>query len=186
MVTYCLATTDDEIRGILALQQQNLARHLTTEQILSQGFVTVEHDFPLLQRMNDTEGSIIAKDDNKVIGYCLAMIPEFRNDIPILEPMFDTMDHLQFKGKSLGEYTYIVSGQVCIADGYRGLGIFDKMYQTYQKYYAPKYDFILTEISERNQRSLKAHLRVGFEMLHRYFSPDGEEWVIVLWEWGGE
>ena len=56
------------------------------------------------------------------------------------------------------------------------------MYQHYRNIYAPKYELILTEIATRNQRSIRAHYRVGFETLVR-FKTDKEEWEIVIWDW---
>jgi hypothetical protein len=34
-----------------------------------------------------------------------------------------------------------------------------------------------------NQRSLHAHLKVGFQVALQYRSPDDEQWEIVTWDW---
>jgi RimJ/RimL family protein N-acetyltransferase len=44
------------------------------------------------------------------------------------------------------------------------------------------YDFVLTEIATRNTRSIRAHEKVGFQLLHR-FSDEKEQWDIVVWDW---
>jgi len=41
------------------------------------------------------------------------------------------------------------------------------------------FDYIITEISTRNHRSIRAHEKVGFETIKEYES-DGKEWKIVL------
>jgi hypothetical protein len=46
-----------------------------------------------------------------------------------------------------------------------------------------KYTFAVTEIASSNLRSLSAHRRVGFQTIHEYKAPDGENWCIVLLEW---
>jgi RimJ/RimL family protein N-acetyltransferase len=44
------------------------------------------------------------------------------------------------------------------------------------------YDFVITEIATRNTRSIRAHEKVGFQLLHR-FKDDKEEWDVVIWDW---
>lgn len=46
-----------------------------------------------------------------------------------------------------------------------------------------KYDFAITEIHKSNIRSIKAHARIGFELIHSYKDPNGDEWDIVIWDW---
>lgn len=182
MLTITSAQTDQELKEIIALQTINLPKNISTEEAKNQGFVTVVHDFDMLKKMNDDEAHIIAKLDGKVVGYCLAMTKKFKADIPILVPMFDKMDEQTYKGKFIRDYNYITCGQVCVAKVVRGKGVFDQLYQHYRDVYAPRYNLVLTEIATRNQRSIRAHYRVGFETLLRY-RPDEQEWEIVIWDW---
>jgi hypothetical protein len=183
MLTVGKVETEDDLHGILSLQRKNLPHSISSEELESQGFVTVVHTLDILRKMNLEEPSIIAKDANKVVGYCLAMTKNFKNDIPVLIPMFEQMDGLDFGGQKIADYHYIVSGQVCVDKEYRGQQLLDLMYQKYQSEYAHKYDLILTEISQRNTRSLKVHLRIGFQVLKTFTAEDGEVWDIVIWDW---
>lgn len=183
MITYTAATTDNDLEQILALQKQNLAAGLTAEQIASQGFVTVSHSFNDLHKMNDIEAHVIAKDGSRVVAYLLAMTARSRFDIPVLLPMFEMFEQVEYHHKKIADYRYIVVGQVCVAEGYRGKGILDACYATYRNHYKDKYEFAITEIATRNQRSINAHKRVGFETIHEYVAPNAEEWSIVLWKW---
>ena len=176
------AQTDQDLSEIIALQKVNLPKNISPEEAQSQGFVTVVHDFETLKKMNEDEAHIIAKLDGRVVGYCLAMTKNFKADIPVLIPMFDKMDEQHYKGKFIRDYNYIVCGQVCVAKAVRGQGVFDRMYRYYRAVHATKYDLILTEIATRNQRSIRAHYRVGFEALLR-FATDSEDWEIVVWDW---
>ncbi len=152
----------------------------------SQGFVTVEHSFDIMKTMNEAAPSIIATSDNVVVGYNLAMLRQFRNLIPVLVPMFDMIDELEYHGKKLKDINYIVCGQVCVAESQRGKGVFQGMYQYYRHIYSSDYEVIITEIASLNHRSLRAHAKVGFATLHTYRAPDGVDWDIVLWEWQKE
>ncbi|EMR01862.1 GNAT family N-acetyltransferase [Cesiribacter andamanensis] len=183
MIRYQLARTRQELQQVLALQQQNLPSVLPDDALASQGFVTVAHPLPLLQQMNAAAPAILAKEGQQLAGYCLAMTRAFRNDIPVLIPMFEVIDGLQLQGRALKEVNYLVCGQICVAEGYRGQGIFDGLYQQLRQHYAQQYPLLLTEIAARNPRSLRAHQRLGFTTFHTYQAPDGEVWELVAWQW---
>jgi hypothetical protein len=71
-------------------------------------------------------------------------------------------------------------GQICIKEGYRGVGIFDGLYRTMAERYGDRFDFTVTEVAARNTRSLKAHARVGFQTLHVYPDPTtGDDWHVI-------
>jgi GNAT superfamily N-acetyltransferase len=171
-----------DVHQILELQAANLASALTPDTIASQGFVTVRHEIDVLVRMNEAAPAIIAKDGDRVVGYALVMPRAFASHVPILQPLFDTLDALSWRGVSLQDQArWFVMGQICIADGYRGRGIFDGLYRTMADAYRDRYDFTVTEVAARNTRSLRAHARAGFRTLHRYADATaGEEWEIIV------
>lgn len=183
MIQYTLTTKDDDLIGILHLQQQNLAAALPENERQSQGFVTVVHRLSDLQRMNKTEKHIIAKENDTVVAYLLAMTKEAKEDIPVLRPMFALFEKLLFAGRLLELYRYMVVGQVCVAKAYRSKGVLAACYDFYKNSFQTKYDFAVTEIDATNTRSLAAHRRIGFTEIHRYTAPDEKVWVIVLWDW---
>ena len=183
MINYTTSNTTKDLTGIIALQKANLAQHLTLEEIKTQGFVTVHHSFEQLKRLNDHEKHIIAKDNENVVGYVLAMTKKSKFDLPVLIPLFDTFEIILYKNKIMADYNYMVAGQVCIHKEYRGRGIVDNCYTAYKKKYEDKYDFVITEIAATNLRSLHAHKRIGFTEIHTYTAPDNQDWIIVLWDW---
>ena len=183
MINYKTASTQKELEGILLLQKENLAYGLTEEELKSQGFVTVNHNYAQLQKLNDIENHIIAIDDEKVIGYVLAMTQQSKFELPILIPMFDIFSTIMYENKIITDHNFIVVGQVCISKNYRGKSIFKRCYQEYKNYYQTKYDFAITEIASTNLRSLSAHKKIGFDVIHTYESPDKTVWIIVLWDW---
>ncbi len=183
-IVYKAAENDQELRQILALQQINLPKNISQEESKDQGFVTVEHNFPLLSSMNQSAPQIIASAEGKVVGYALVMLESFSTKIPVLIPMFKMLSTLSYQGKSFEEYRFYVMGQVCVDKGYRGRGLFDGMYQEQRRQLSGEYDFVVTEVATRNTRSMRAHERVGFETIHIYTDADhGEEWAIILWNW---
>ena len=184
MIEYTTSKTKDELSGILDLQKANLSNVLTKDEIITQGFVTVDHSYDQLKNLNDIENHIIAKDNDKVIAYLLAMTQQSRFDLPILIPMFERFEKILFRNKLISDYNYIVVGQVCVEKSYRGKGILDNCYAAYKNQFASKFDFAITEIASTNLRSLNAHKRIGFIEIDTYNSNDKTEWCIVLWDWG--
>lgn len=182
MLKICMAESESDLQGILELQQKNLPQNLSPEEKSEQGFVRVVHNLELLGLLNSIEPHIIAKDDNKVAAYFLAMTKKSRNDVPMLVPMFQQFDKLTYKGKNVSEYNYMVVGQVCIGKNYRGIGLFSSCFEAYKDTFEKKYDFAITEISISNPRSIKAHQKAGFEIIHT-FKDEYETWVIVVCDW---
>ena len=182
---YQFSTSIDvsDLEAILQLQQINLEANNTPEEIASQGFVTVQHDFDLLESMSNSAPPIIAKYQEAVVGYALVMLQKFKAQIPVLFPMFEMIDQLNPNGQSLKDSRYFVMGQICIAKLHRSKGLFDGLYQQMKKHYQTDFDYVITEVATRNQRSLQAHFRVGFKTIKSYTSPDGESWELILWDW---
>ncbi|MEO5564515.1 MAG: GNAT family N-acetyltransferase [Chitinophagaceae bacterium] len=177
-----IVTAKQELQQILALQQTNLKKNISEEEMKEQGFVTLEHDLETLEQMHNLAPSIIIKDDEKVVAYALSMLQECRQLIPDLEPMFAAFDTMTWNNKPLNSYRFYVMGQVCIDKAYRGRGLFTELYQHHKKVYQPGYDLLITDISEHNQRSLRAHEKVGFKTIHTYLY-ELDEWFVVGWDW---
>ncbi|HTE29935.1 MAG TPA: GNAT family N-acetyltransferase [Chryseolinea sp.] len=180
---YTTARRESDLHGILELQGRNLVTNLSAEDILGEGFVTVRHSLDDLQKMNAIEQHVIARDNDIVIAYLLAMTSASRNDIPVLVPMFEIFESIQYDGQPLAAFNFIVVGQVCVDKAYRGQGVFDTCYQFYRTAFQKKYQFAVTEIVASNHRSQRAHERVGFKTIHQYIAPDKEVWNIVLLDW---
>lgn len=176
------AETELDLVGILDLQRENLLQNISEEEKNEQGFVRVEHNLELLSKLNSIEQHLIAKEGDQVVAYVLAMTKASRADVPMLVPMFEQFDKIQFKNRPIKDYNYITVGQVCIGKTHRGQGLFSQCYQAYKSFFASKYDFAITEISLSNLRSLKAHQKMGFETIHQ-FKDEFETWAIVLWDW---
>lgn len=162
-----------ELKQILALQRENLPNALLKEEMEKEGFVTIAHTFDLLNAMNKVSRHIIAKENDRVVGYVLCMHPKFGNKIDILKPMFKEIDTVLS-----GDEKYMVMGQVCIDKAYRKIGLFHKLYMKMQDITKPDYNFIITEVDASNKRSLNAHLAIGFVELKTY-SSNGRIWHLI-------
>ena len=175
-ISYSRSVNDQELLKVLEIQRKNVKSVLSGEETRSDGFVTVIHDLELLRKMHRHCPHILAKNGNEVLGYALAMVPELRHDIPLLAPLFKEMDAL------LPGSNYLVMGQICIDKPFRGKGLFSGMYNFYREQLKEDYECLVTEVSGENQRSLQAHLHVGFEILHMRVEH-GTTWYMLIWNW---
>ena len=175
-ITYKRAVSENELYQILSLQKINAATNVSPIEKQKEGFVTVSHTYEILKQMNDACAHIIAKDGDLVVGYALVMLKEFRDEISILSAMFETATEL------LGDKKYVAMGQVCISKEYRKQGIFRGMYTFFREELQKEFDCLLTEVATDNDRSLNAHLSIGFEVLKTQES-DGVSWELICWDW---
>ena len=144
--------------------------------------MTVKHTYEMLEKMNSKARQVVAKVNNEVIAYALVMLKEFKDLIPILIPMFETFEKVEYKGKKLNELNYYVMGQICVRDDFKRKGIFKKLYKKHKEEYSKYYEYCLTEVSSNNIPSMIAHQKIGFKTIYT-FTDNTDEWNILLWEW---
>lgn len=179
------AEKEKHFKGILELQELNAPVNLSEMEIDKEGFVTVKHSPVLLEKMAVLAPQIIALMKGEIVGYVLSMHMNLRNELPVLKPMFDLFEKIDFKGRSLTSYAIIIGGQTCIAKACRGSGLLKKLYDRMKQELHTDYDLCVTEIAVSNIRSMKAHERVGFETIHTY-CDDTQLWSIVVWDWNNK
>jgi predicted GNAT family N-acyltransferase len=131
--------------------------------------------------MNNAAPHVIAKQQDKVTGYALVMLPSFAGRIPVLYSLFERLNGICYNGKKLSEYKYYVMGQVCVAEEARGTGVFDKLYEKHKELYSGSFELCVTEVSLKNHRSARAHERIGFKSIHRY-KDNTDDWDIIAWD----
>lgn len=180
MISYHRVTNDAELHEILQLQRLNIAQVLTSSEIEKEGFVTVQHNFDILKKMNSVCAHCIAKVNDNVVGYALCMDKRFKNDIEVLRSMFKEIDNsLVHQPK---KYTnYIAMGQICINKDYRKKGIFRGLYNFMKEELKNEFNCVITEVDTKNVRSSNAHKSAGFKLLKTYFSDD-KTWELILLE----
>jgi L-amino acid N-acyltransferase YncA len=182
MVSIKLAQEVSELEGILALQRRNLKRCLSESEAEEQGFLIAEYDLVYLQQMQAQRPSVVAVDDGRVVGYALVVTQEVRKGLPFISDLFDEIDRISYRGALLAGTDYVVVGQLCVDKDYRGQGLVDRLYGCFRASLDDRYHCGVTDIARANRRSLKAHQKVGFEVIHA-IEYEGLTWDVVLWDW---
>lgn len=177
-----IVTTEDELEQIVQLSKQNKKENISTAERNEQGFISWDYSLELLKQMHELHPNIIAKDGDRVVGYAMVALKDARHFHPELEQMISFVDEVFYNGKALRNYKYYVMGQVCIDKEYRGKNVFAMLYQKHKELFQDSYDFVETEISTSNHRSMRAHEKVGFKTIHTYRDVK-DEWNVVVWNW---
>ena len=183
MITVTTAQTREMLQQILDLQEKNLASRLTPAEAAEQGFVTVKHDLALLDLIRGPFRHVVVLEDGALVGYALVMLKEFRSAVPVLVPMFEQMNRLSVGGRRLSETRYFVMGQICVDKQHRGKGVFRVMYEELKRRMSNAFELVVTEVSTRNVRSLRAHFKIGFQRVAQFESPEGGSWEVISWDW---
>lgn len=178
-----IAADRDDIDGILSLQKENIKSSDDTDRDWSDGFVTLRHNPEILQQMMEQSPQIVALHQGQVVGYSLTMLPETAGIFPILDPMIRAFGEINLSGKQLTEIPFIIGGQCCIDQRFRGRNLLDLLYRRAKEELKDHYDYCVTEIDRNNPRSLQAHLKIGFEKIHTYTTRT-RIWDVVAQKWG--
>lgn len=182
MINITTVSGQSDLAGILDLQRRNLKKYLTEEEAASEGFLIAEFSMDYLKKMNDAHPSVVAKIDNQVVGYALIATQAARVGHPLTEDLFNQIDSLSFDGIQLNQAKYAVIGQLCVDKSVRGMGLVQQLYGRFREELENEYDFGITDVARANSRSLKAHVKTGFQVIHS-IGYGGIEWDVVLWDW---
>lgn len=175
-------SSPSEIIGIRDLQALNLKQNITSEEAIEQGFLTAAYTIAFLREMNAGSPSIIAKDDDKVVGYALVTTKDIRKGHDLIEGLFDAIDACEYNGKLLRDVNYVVVGQLCVAKEYRGQDLVQRLYGHFRECLSNEFTYLVTDVAKVNIRSLKVHKKRGFQVINE-LTYGGFGWDIVLWDW---
>lgn len=181
-IEYTRVSTDAELEGIFSLHHKNLFKNLSEEEKELEGFVTAEYNIDLLKMMHNISPSIIAKHGDDVVGYILVATKELYTHHALLDDLFDQVDKLTFNSKPIKDSKYVLCGQLCVAKGYRGQGIVQGMYEHFRRSLEGEFEYCITDVSSANPRSLKAHIKTGFQVIDSIKFND-ITFDVILWDW---
>ena len=159
--------TEADINGIVELQSLNLYANLSSAE-LEQGFVTTPITVEQIETILAQSGVFIAEAENKLVGYAFAGSWDFFSQWAIFPHMLSRLVLLEYKGIKLTTDNTFQYGPVCIARTLRGSGTFPQLFQTMRSNLAQQYPIGITFINKLNQRSLKAHIKLGLEIIDQF------------------
>lgn len=180
---YQIILTDkkEDFRQIKELNWANCKERVDEGLWASDGFLTLEFDTDQLERMRGGYKHVVAKSMGEVVGYALVLIKENRHIFPFFDPMFETINLTKLDGMLLSKLNYFVMAQICVHTEFRGKGVFSGMYKKLAEQMSLDFDKVVIEVSPKNVRSMKSHLRVGFEVIkNEDYQEDLVDWNVMI------
>ncbi|MDE2393416.1 MAG: hypothetical protein KGM03_06815, partial [Cytophagales bacterium] len=129
MIRIQLASSAEEMKDVLALQQANLRKNISQEEAETQGFLMAEYDLDFLKLLHQQSPGILAKDGEKVVGYSLVALPETAGHHPLLADLVENIERCIFDGKPVKDYAIVA--QLCVSKEYRGQDLVQKLYGSF-------------------------------------------------------
>jgi len=178
-----LVSSKEELEKIARLSAANQVANISAETKEKEGFVSWVYSTDVLTRLHAIVPSVIAMDGDKLAGYAISLTKDCAAVYPSLAAMLDYAATVTYRGRPLSEHSFYIMGQICVDLAYRGQGVVQQLYEFHKEQFSSRYDMLVTEISVSNPRSLKAHKKVGFDVIDTHRDHEGE-WDLVLWDWG--
>jgi len=167
-----------DIPQILKLVQENLGENLTEEE-KEGGFITWNPSESELAEIIDSSGIFLSMIGKKLKGYVITMTRDIGLRNPFFSEMLSYAEDMQFDGKYLSEYKYIIFAQVCIGKEFRGGMTFSRLYSTSQSMSKDQgFDVFIGEIADKNKKSLAVHS--NYADAGTYKSSNGMVWHVIV------
>ena len=177
-----LVSSKEELEQIAQLSAANQVANISAETKEKEGFVSWIYSTEILTRLHAIIPSVITMDGNQLAGYAISLTKDCADVYPSLATMLEYTGSVTYKGRPLSEQSFYIMGQICVDIDYRGQGVVQQLYEFHKKHFSSQYPLLVTEISVNNPRSLKAHKKVGFEIIDTHRDHEGM-WDLVAWDW---
>lgn len=183
-ITYRQANKDD-YESIAALHKKNYKDPAKlTEQDKNNGFLSVIFTPQQFKEMNEDLAVVVAVQHGEIIGYVCGASFDYCQRFPLLKETIDFIDSHQLKidGKSMSGKNTFFYGPVCIAEGKRGQGILEGLFEALKVVAVKKqYDNCALFMSFDNKRSYRAHrYRLNMRYVDTFFSGGKQKHFLVL------
>lgn len=172
---------DSDISQIMNIQSKNQRENLTPSQ-QKNGYLSIAFSEDEFKDFNNNLCVVVAKEQDKVIGYCCISSATFNAQFPILDQIvagissysIPATQDMPTEGKTC------IYGPVCIALSHRGKGVLQKLSSfgleiAKERGYAYCFSFIAAD----NVRSLSAHMKLSFHKVGTVNHNNNEYLVIA-------
>ena len=163
IVTSIRPGTFDDIDQIIFLNKKYLFKNINDVEN-SPGFIRIEYSSEELERVIANEEIVVSEINNNIIAYYLI---GRTSESPLINyQRIIAVDLLELQQIPFVNIGY--GCQVCIDVLYRNNGLFKSNLSTLIHLIKDKYSHLLCSISENNIGSMKAHIKNGWRLLHKF------------------
>ena len=177
-VMECRRARNEDYPKVVALQNANLGSVLA-DAAKADGFLSGSFSEADYAKMDRSVCVVVSVSGEDLHGFLAVGSAEFNKPFPLPAAMLAMFPSINYKGKTLDQYTPCIAGPVCVDKNQRGKGIFQAMYAELFKILPAHINLITTLVSTANPRSLKAHENVGLERVSE-FEFNGRTFVLLV------
>jgi hypothetical protein len=167
----------EELSQLDELQKRNLRSRLDLSERES-GFLSDAIARDSIMAMNRDLAVIVCLDSTELLGFLCASSLEFNRKLPLASKMIERLGAIDFHGRKIDALDSFIAGPVCVEKDKRGQGIFAGLYDYLFVTTKDRYDLALSLIDITNEPSLKAHQKIGYEIVDM-FAYEGQEFYTV-------
>ncbi|MFT4832700.1 MAG: hypothetical protein ACI815_002359 [Psychroserpens sp.] len=157
------------ISGVLKLQEQNLYKNLSEEE-LKNGFVTTPFSRQQIEEILDQKGLFVCLNEQQtVIAYVFAGSWDYFAQWEIFNIMTSRFPELSFDKVAITTTNSFQYGPICIHKNYRGQGIINSIFEAMRLVFVDKYPISITFINKINLISTRAHTqKLGWQVIDEF------------------
>lgn len=173
-----IATLND-IDDVLELHSKYQIDTITPED-KKDGFVTTSFTKEqLTQLINEENALFIARKNGAVVAYVMCGSWKFCSIWPIFTQMIHDLPNLSYLGQTITTENSYQYGPVCIDKSVRGSGALEAIFDFAREEMSKRYPILVTFINKVNQRSFKAHSRLGLEVIAEFSFNNNHYYELV-------
>ncbi len=167
----------DDFEKMVLLQNQNLSTVLADDQ-KSDGFLSTAFTADQFIRMSESVAVVVGRNGDDVIGFICASTVEDCSENPLPAAMIARFPEILIGAHRLSELKCFIAGPVCVDKNYRGQGVFEGLYAELVGKAAAEYQAALALVSTANPRSIKAHAKIGMEVVGSFSFAEREFFIV--------
>jgi hypothetical protein len=166
-----------DLSQLAQLQEQSLRSNLDPSD-RSSSFLSAAVPDDTIKEMDKSVAVIVCVEESTLLGFLCASGIEYCKSMDLPGKMISRLDEVKFHGKNISSLEGFVAGPICVEKERRGQGIFAGLYECLFVTTKDKFDFCVSLIDVTNEPSLRAHQKIGYEIVDM-FSYEGEEFYTV-------
>ena len=171
--------TQNDIDDVLELHSKYQIDTITPED-KKDGFVTTSFTKEqLTQLINEENALFIARKNGAVVAYVMCGSWKFCSIWPIFTQMIHDLPNLSYLGQTITTENSYQYGPVCIDKSVRGSGALEAIFDFAREEMSKRYPILVTFINKVNQRSFKAHSRLGLEVIAEFSFNNNHYYELV-------
>ncbi|AHJ13876.1 GNAT family N-acetyltransferase [Sulfurospirillum multivorans] len=171
--------TQNDIDDVLELHSNYQIDTISPED-KKDGFVTTSFTKEqLTQLINEEHALFIARKNGTVVAYVMCGSWKFCSIWPIFTQMIHDLPNLSYLGQTITTENSYQYGPVCIDKSVRGSGALETIFDFAREEMSKRYPILVTFINKVNQRSFKAHSRLGLEVIAEFSFNNNHYYELV-------